>query len=190
MLLIGDSIMDQQGSPAAFELRQAGIEAKAIGRWGTGLLTPDQYDHGKPNLSGGWLAIAGHQIATFDPDVVAVYMNHNFWMPHPTDANGHVIDDLWSVAGQQMIRAQANALITILQARGTQRVLRRAGAGRSLRQLRPDGVERDLARLRASARGAPHWHYRLRARARNVNGISRRDRTGLHRYSPVRPSER
>jgi len=120
ILLIGDSIMDQQGNAAAFELRQAGIDAKTIGIWGSGLLTKDQYDHAKTNVKSGWLALAAHEIATFDPDVVAVYMNHNYWPPHPTDAAGKSIDNLWWPAGQAMIRAQADALITILRARGAQ----------------------------------------------------------------------
>jgi hypothetical protein len=119
-LLIGDSILDQQGHAAAFVLRQAGVDAKAIGVWGSGLLTVDQYDNGKTNLSGFWLHNASKLIATFDPDVVGVYLNHNYWPPYPHDAAGHLITDLWSPTGQLMIAQQARALITILRARHAQ----------------------------------------------------------------------
>src|SRR5712691_5990917 len=43
VLFIGDSVMDQQGSAAAFALRQNGINAKSLGAWGTSLLTRNQY---------------------------------------------------------------------------------------------------------------------------------------------------
>ncbi len=48
--------MDQQGSAAAFLLRQAGVDARVVGLWGSGLLTTDQYDNGKTNSSGLWFA--------------------------------------------------------------------------------------------------------------------------------------
>jgi hypothetical protein len=121
VLLMGDSLMDQQGSAAAFELRQVGVDAQSLGAWGTSLLTRDQYDFGKSIPTGGWLQRASTQIATFDPDVVAVYLNHNYWPPYPRDASGKVIDSgkgLWTPAGQLMLRTQATALITILQSRG------------------------------------------------------------------------
>src|SRR5512144_2137531 len=38
VLLLGDSVMDQQGSAAAFLLRQAGVDAHSVGLWGSGLL--------------------------------------------------------------------------------------------------------------------------------------------------------
>ncbi len=117
VLFIGDSVLDQQGSHAAFLLRQAGIDAKSMGVWGSGLLTPNQYDHGHTVPDGFWLHQAAHQIATFDPDVVGVYMNHNYWPPFPHDAAGHEITNLWSAAGQRMIAEQARALITILRSR-------------------------------------------------------------------------
>ena len=44
VLLIGDSVLDQQGSAAAFLLRQHGVDARAVGIWGSGLLSIDQYD--------------------------------------------------------------------------------------------------------------------------------------------------
>jgi len=118
VLLMGDSLMDQQGSAATYLLRQAGVDAKTIGLWGSGLLTVDQYDDGITKPSGLWLARAAHEIAHFDPNVVGVYLNHNYWPPYPRDAHGHVITDLWSRSGQEMIGQQARALITILRARG------------------------------------------------------------------------
>lgn len=124
VLLLGDSVMDQQGSHAAFELDQAGVETKTVGLWGSSLLTRDQYDYGKTKVNGGWLKEATKAIAAFDPDLVAVYLNHNYWPPYPRDAAGKVIsggngsDALWSRAGQAMLHAQTTALITILRARG------------------------------------------------------------------------
>ena len=122
VLLMGDSIMDQQGSHAAFLLRQAGIDAQADGLWGSSLLTPDQYDYGHtiPPTTTGWLERAKEHITTFNPQIVAVYLNHNYWPPHPHDAQGRLIDDLWSPAGQSMIGTQAAALIRILRSRGAQ----------------------------------------------------------------------
>jgi hypothetical protein len=121
VLFMGDSLMDQQGSAAAFELRQNGINAKSLGAWGTSLLTRNQYDFGKTKLTGGWLLLAAQQIKSFDPNVVAVYLNHNYWPPYPRDAAGNeIVSDagLWSAAGQSMLRQQATALVTILRSRG------------------------------------------------------------------------
>ena len=64
------------------------------------------------------LARAKQEIARFDPDVVGVYLNHNYWPPFPRDELGQPITDLWSPAGQRMIARQVRALITILRARG------------------------------------------------------------------------
>ncbi len=120
VLLMGDSVMDQQGNAAAFALRQAGVDARAEGWWGSSLFTTDQYDFGHTKLTGGWLQEARHQIDTFDPQVVAVYLNHNFWPPHPHDAAGRRIDDLWSASGQTMIHQQVTTLLAILRSRGAQ----------------------------------------------------------------------
>src|SRR4051794_11038805 len=117
VLQIGDSILDQEGSAAAFVLRQSGVDAKSMGVWLSGLLTVDQYDYGKTNLSGFWFAKAKRAISNFDPGLVGVYMNHNYWPPHPRDAAGKPIDNLKSPAAQRMIGQQARALITILRAR-------------------------------------------------------------------------
>ncbi len=118
VLLLGDSVMDQQGGAAAFALRQAGVDAKRIAYWGSGLLTIDQYDYGHTTGSGFWLSRARDLIDTIQPDVVAVYLNHNYWPPHPHNAHGNVIDDLWSAAGQAMIHTQAETFIGILRSRG------------------------------------------------------------------------
>ena len=120
VLLMGDSVMDQQGNAAAFVLRQAGVDARAEGWWGSSLFTTDQYDDGKTKPAGLWLKEARRQIDTFDPQVVAVYLNHNFWPPHPRDAAGRTIDDLWSSSGQTMIHQQVVALLAILRSRGAQ----------------------------------------------------------------------
>jgi hypothetical protein len=121
VLLIGDSVLDQQGSHAAFVLGQNGIDARSMGLWGSSLLTREQYDHGKTNSSGGWLHIAAQQISSFDPDIVAVYLNHNYWPPYPRDSAGRTIvglRGLWTPPGQAMLRAQATALVTTLRSRG------------------------------------------------------------------------
>jgi hypothetical protein len=118
VLLLGDSVMDQQGSAAAFLLRQLGVDARTVGLWGSGLLNVDQYDYGKTNLSGMWFARARAEIARSHPDLIGVYLNHNYWPPFPHAANGETITDLWSDAGQSMIRQQARAFITLLRAHG------------------------------------------------------------------------
>jgi hypothetical protein len=120
VLLMGDSVMDQQGHAAAFVLQQAGVDARTDGEWGSSILSRDQYDHGRTNLTGQWLAEARKQITTFDPRVVAVYLNHNYWPPYPRDASGRLIGDLWSAAGQAMIHQQVTTLIGILRSRGAQ----------------------------------------------------------------------
>ena len=132
VLLIGDSILDQEGSAAAFVLRQAGVDAKAVAVWGSGVIGIDEYDYGKTKPSGYWLHRAKQLIAAFDPDVVGVYMNHSYWPPYPHDAAGNPINDLSSPSGQAMIAQQARALITILRA-GTPR----SSSSRPRRSPRP-----------------------------------------------------
>ena len=108
VLLIGDSILDQEGSAAAFLLRQSGVDAKAIGVWGSGLIGIDQYDYGKTKLSGYWLRRAKKEVAAFDPDAIGVHLNYAYWPPYPHDAAGHRITDLWSASGQKMIAQAAH----------------------------------------------------------------------------------
>ena len=117
VLLVGDSILDQEGSAAAFLLRQSGVDAKAIGVWGSGLIGIDAYDYGRTKLSGYWFRRAKNEIARFDPDAIGVHLNYAYWPPYPHDAAGHRIDDLWSASGQRMIAQQARTFITILRAR-------------------------------------------------------------------------
>ncbi len=125
VLLIGDSVMNQQGEAAALVLRQAGVDARAVGYWGTSLLTRGQYDFGhtihvKPagNTSWHWLSEADRLVNSFDPDVVAVYLNHNYWPPFPRDSGGRVIGNVHSAAFRSMVNQQVEALIRILQRRG------------------------------------------------------------------------
>ena len=96
VLLIGDSILDQDGSAAAFELRQAGVDAKAVAVWGSGIIGIDAYDYGKTKPAGYWLHRAKQLVDAFDPDVVGVYMNHSYWPPYPRDAAGDPITELSS----------------------------------------------------------------------------------------------
>src|SRR4051794_13171753 len=69
VLLVGDSVLDQEGSHAAFLLRQNGIDARAVGYWGSSLLTREQYDMGKSRPTADhpdkvhWLSIATDLIA-------------------------------------------------------------------------------------------------------------------------------
>jgi hypothetical protein len=117
VLFIGDSILDQEGSAAAFVLRQSGVDARAIAVWGSGLIGIDAYDYGKTKLSGYWFRRAKKEVSAFDPDAIGVHLNYAYWPPYPHDAAGHRITDLWSASGQTMIAQQARALITILRAR-------------------------------------------------------------------------
>ena len=125
VLLLGDSVMDQQGSAAALLLRENGIDAFAHGAWGTGLLTREQYDFGHTILAPprspddwDWLTKGREYVDTMRPDLVVVYLDHNYWPPLPRDAAGHEITDLRTPAGQQMIATQARAFIHILRRHG------------------------------------------------------------------------
>ncbi|HSD09606.1 MAG TPA: hypothetical protein VLF14_01380, partial [Candidatus Binatia bacterium] len=94
VLLVGDSVLDQMGSHAQIALRQAGAEVLTVGRWGSALFTRDQYDFGAVAANpppGTWLGDAPGLIDDFDPDVVAIYLNHNYWPPAPRDAQGNPI---------------------------------------------------------------------------------------------------
>ena len=93
VLLIGDSILDQEGGAAAFLLRQQGISAAKVAVWGSGLLTRDQYDMGHTILIGStppnpvdWLTKARALVAQYHPELVVVAMNHNHESPYPRDA--------------------------------------------------------------------------------------------------------
>src|SRR3954454_16891655 len=80
VLLIGDSIMDQEGSHAAVLLRQAGARVVVNGIWGSSILTRGQYDGCKvdvtpaPGEEGHWLSDAKRLVDDFRPDIVAVHL--------------------------------------------------------------------------------------------------------------------
>ncbi|HMG41285.1 MAG TPA: SGNH hydrolase domain-containing protein [Acidimicrobiales bacterium] len=91
VLFVGDSLAAQLGHHATVALHEAGVEADVAAAWGMGLFTREQYDMGtlQPNPSDqSLLGLAAHAVAEFDPDVVAVYSNHNYWPPHPRSAQG------------------------------------------------------------------------------------------------------
>jgi SGNH domain-containing protein len=120
VLLVGDSIADQLASHALPALEQAGIDAEVAAWWGWGLLTPAQYDRGTPNPdppAGSMMAEVTASVDDFDPDVVAVYVNHNYWPPYPTDAAGHEIA-YGSPAFTEMVHAQITELVHRLSAGG------------------------------------------------------------------------
>ena len=120
VLIFGDSIADQAGSSAAFALEQVGIETEVMTLWGQGLFAREEYDLGVSNPNppdGTMMAAASHAVAEFDPDVVAVYTNHNYWPPYPRDAAGHEIE-LGSPAFDEMARTQLAELTRRLSARG------------------------------------------------------------------------
>ena len=124
VLLVGDSVLDQEGSHAAFLLRQNGVDARTVGYWGSTLLTREQYDMGQSRPHADhpdkvhWLSIAPTLIAEEDPDLVAVALNYNFAAPYPRDAQGREITDLRSAEGVAMIQTQVRAFIDILESRG------------------------------------------------------------------------
>jgi hypothetical protein len=126
VLLVGDSVLDQEGSHAAFLLRQNGVDASAVGFWGSSLLTREQYDMGRSRPHADrpdkvhWLSIAPTLIDEEEPDLVAVALNYNYAEPYPRDATGREITDLRSPEGVAMIQTQARAFIDILAARGAQ----------------------------------------------------------------------
>ncbi|HVJ97655.1 MAG TPA: hypothetical protein VNC41_12570 [Acidimicrobiia bacterium] len=123
VLLLGDSIMDQEGGPAAFALRQAGIDAEKIAYWGSGLLTRDQYENGKtrygPPTAGSedvhWLTKAKELVKAEQPGLVVVAMNHNLHAPYPTAADGHEIRSPRDPAAAEMIATQTRELLDILK---------------------------------------------------------------------------
>lgn len=91
VLLIGDSILDQHGSHARVALRNMGLDATAHGVWGSSLFTRNQYDCGavqvRPqNDAFAWLQKASQLVERVDPDLVFVYLNHNYLPPYPRTA--------------------------------------------------------------------------------------------------------
>jgi SGNH domain-containing protein len=120
VLIFGDSIADQAGSSAAFALEEVGIETHLMTLWGQGLFSQDEYDMGVTNPEppdGTMMASASQAVAEFDPDVVAVYTNHNYWPPYPRDAEGRPIQE-GSLAFASMARTQLTELVRRLSSGG------------------------------------------------------------------------
>jgi hypothetical protein len=91
VLMIGDSIMDEHGNHARVALKELGIKARVAGHWGSGLFTRAHYDCGElepdpENQNFSWLKAARVWIADFDPDLVLVYLNHNYGPDVPRSA--------------------------------------------------------------------------------------------------------
>jgi hypothetical protein len=120
VLIFGDSIADQHGSHAAFALHEAGVETQLMTLWGQGLFSREQYDMGatRPEPPDGTLMAAASQaVDEFDPDIVAVYANHNYWPPYPRDAAGAPIQK-GTEAFRAMVRSQLTELVRRLTAGG------------------------------------------------------------------------
>jgi hypothetical protein len=123
VLLIGDSIMDQEGSHAAVLLREAGAQVKVVGVWGSSLMTRGQYDMGRvdtapaPGEPEHWLSDAAHLVETFHPDLVAVHLNYNYWPPFPRDASGRDIK-VGTRPFFRMVASLTTTLVTRLRAGG------------------------------------------------------------------------
>ena len=120
VLFVGDSLAAQMGHHASVALHEAGVDGRVAAAWGLGLFTREQYDMGalRPDPPAGTLLrMASDAVAEFDPDVVAVYSNHNYWPPHPRDAAG---DELgWTSPGfPAMARTLLTDLVTRLRAGG------------------------------------------------------------------------
>ncbi|HEY3143641.1 MAG TPA: hypothetical protein VGJ86_21070 [Acidimicrobiales bacterium] len=121
VLILGDSIADQFGSHSLFALRQMGIDAQLTAFWGWGLFTRDQYDMGEPIADpppATLMYAAADGVDAFDPDVVAVYSNHNYWgATAPRDADGHPIK-VGTAAWDEMVEEQLAALMDRLTVHG------------------------------------------------------------------------
>jgi hypothetical protein len=121
VLVVGDSIADQMGSHALFALEEMGIDARLHAAWGRGLFTRSQYDMGEPipdPPSATLMHEATQAVIDFDPDVVAVYSNHNYWASTaPHDAAGNVIE-MGSPAWDEMVQEQLAVLMQHLTVNG------------------------------------------------------------------------
>jgi lysophospholipase L1-like esterase len=127
VLFVGDSVMDQQGSHAALLLRQSGVSANVSAHWGSTLFTPGQYRSGRSvpqrarsDRTVHWLSLAPRLVQRYQPTLVVVELDHNYWLPLPTDARGRPISDLGSSAAQQMIDAQLRSFVGTFRAAGAQ----------------------------------------------------------------------
>ena len=126
VLLLGDSVMDQQGAHAVALLRAGGVEARVEARWGSTLFTPGQYRDGRPvsrresgDESIHWLSLGPQLVRRFRATHVVVELDHNYWKP-PTDSVGRPITDLDSPAARRMVRVQLAAFVRSLRAEGAE----------------------------------------------------------------------
>lgn len=91
VLLIGDSILDEHGSHARVALRDMGVDATAYGVWGSSLYTRNQYDCGRVQAQPrdqhfAWLQKASELVERVNPELVFVYLNHNYGPDFPRTA--------------------------------------------------------------------------------------------------------
>jgi hypothetical protein len=120
VLIVGDSIADQSGSHAAVALREVGINVRVASWWGWGLFTRSEYDMGATVVhqpSDTMMSEVIKAVDEFDPDVIAIYSNHNYWPPYPRDAQGHTIT-MGTPAFTTMVQTQLRALFPHLTAHG------------------------------------------------------------------------
>jgi hypothetical protein len=126
VLLLGDSVLDQLGPPAAGTLRRLGAAVVVDGVWGSRLLTREQYDFGRsiPDGPGGsWFRRADAEVAAFQPTLVGVSLNHNYFEPFPRDAAGVEIRDTSSAAFATMVSEQIRLFVEHLGRDGATVVL-------------------------------------------------------------------
>jgi len=126
VLLLGDSVLDQLGAPAAGTLRRLGAEVVVDGVWGSTLLTRDQYDFGRSipdGVGGSWFRRADAEVAAFHPTLVGVSLNHNYREPWPRDAAGKEISDTTSESFKTMVRQQIRLFVQHLSHDGATVVL-------------------------------------------------------------------
>ena len=96
-------------------LRKSGVQAKAVGLWGSGLLTSDHYLR-PDETSRTWLQKASTS-SPLRSALVGVYLNQTTGRRTRTTRPAHRIEDLWSTEGQAMIRTRPSAFISILRSR-------------------------------------------------------------------------
>ena len=122
VLIAGDSLADQHGSHAAVALREVGIDVHVASWWGWGMFTRDQYDMGATvplasQPSNTMMRQVVQSVDEFDPDVIALYSNHNYWPPYPRDAAGTTIA-MGTPAFTAMVQAQLTTLVQRITAGG------------------------------------------------------------------------
>jgi hypothetical protein len=113
VLIAGDSLADQHGSHAAVALREVGIDVHVASWWGWGLFTRQQYDMGATVVDQPSNTMTNEIVRSvdeFDPDVIALYSNHNYWPPYPRNAAGQPIV-IGTPDFTAMVQTQLTALI-------------------------------------------------------------------------------